>query len=67
MQKVKHQKCQSITEPPKFRKKIGNITFEVSVHFSDKNKETMDDKIMRLLKNEVPRIVVSAGERGKYE
>jgi hypothetical protein len=41
--------------PPRFSKRIGNTTYRVSVHFSDKSKETMNDKIMRLIRNEAER------------
>jgi len=52
-------------EPPKIRRKIGGTMFEVSVHFSNKSKETMNDKIMRLIKNEVPRKTELAGNGAK--
>ena len=32
-----------------FSRKIGNTTFVVSVSFSEKTKESMDDKILRLV------------------
>lgn len=34
-------------------KKIGKTTYVVRVHFSETSKETMSDKIKRMLKNEV--------------
>ena len=34
-------------------KRIGNTTYKVNVHFSTNSKETMDKKIMRLIKNEL--------------
>lgn len=37
---------------PRFRRRIGNTTYNVSVHFSQTSRETMSDKIMRLIKNE---------------
>jgi hypothetical protein len=40
-------------DPPCFVKRIGNTTFKVNVHFSQTSKETMSDKIIRLLRNEV--------------
>lgn len=40
-------------EPPKFTKKIGKTTYEVTVHFSKTSKETMADKIKRLIQNDV--------------
>ncbi|MFI3175489.1 MAG: transposon-encoded TnpW family protein [Bacillota bacterium] len=38
-------------ETPKhhFSKKIGNTTYQVSLHFSETSKETMEDKIKKLL------------------
>ena len=38
---------------PKIIQKLGNTTYEVHVHFSKTSKETMTDKIMRLIRNEV--------------
>ena len=38
---------------PMFRKTIGKTTYLVSVHFSLTSKETIKDKIMRLLRGEV--------------
>lgn len=34
-------------------RKIGKTTYKVRVHFSDTSRETMSDKIKRMLKNEV--------------
>jgi hypothetical protein len=36
-----------------FTKKIKSTVYEVNIYFSDTSKETIDDKIMRLLKREV--------------
>jgi L-lactate utilization protein LutC len=33
-------------------KRIGSTTYEVSVYFSNTSKETMNDKISRLIRNE---------------
>ena len=41
------------TEQPYFVKRIGNTTYKVSVHFSTTSKETIDDKIMRLIQSDV--------------
>jgi len=41
------------TGTPALTRKIGNKTFEVFVHFSETSTETMTDKIMRLIRNEV--------------
>jgi hypothetical protein len=40
-------------KPPDIVKRIGNTTYKVNVHFSTTSKETMDDKIMRLIQNDV--------------
>ena len=34
-------------------KKVGKTTYKVRVHFSNTSTETMSDKIMRMLKNEI--------------
>ena len=38
---------------PIVRKQIGKTTYIVRVHFSETAKETMEDKIKRLLRDEV--------------
>ena len=40
-------------DAPALVKKIGKTTYKVRVHFSDTSNETMKDKIMRMLKNEM--------------
>jgi hypothetical protein len=40
-------------EPVKLQKRIGSTTFVVSVRFSDKATETLEDKILRLIEREV--------------
>ena len=35
-----------------FSKRIGSVVYEVTIHFNQDAKETMDDKILRLIKNE---------------
>ena len=39
--------------PPSMVKKIGKTTYRVRVHFSTTSTETMEDKIKRLLREEV--------------
>ena len=41
------------TEQPDFVKRIGKMTYRVKVHFNPNSKETMSDKIIRMLKSEV--------------
>ncbi len=45
--------------PPSMVKKIGNITYRVWAHFSETSTETMEDKIIRLLKDEVRQMMES--------
>jgi len=39
-------------ERRKFTRRIGNTNYEVIVYLSDTNRETMNDKILRMVKNE---------------
>ena len=43
---------QNNNQQPCFRKVIGNTTYVVRVHFSETAKETMEDKIKRLIGEE---------------
>lgn len=43
-------------EPLALVKKIGKTTYRVRVHFSTTSTETMNDKIKRMLKNEISNI-----------
>lgn len=40
-------------EPFVLQRRIGSTTYRVKVHFNPKAKETMDDKVMRLLRNDL--------------
>ena len=44
------------TEQPAIVKKIGNTTYQVKIHFSTTSKETMSDKIKRLIMNDCGKI-----------
>ena len=46
-------KAKQTGETRTFTKRIGSTTYQVRVHFSLESKETMNDKIMRLVKSEV--------------
>jgi len=48
-------KEQTGAEPPQFRKRIGSTDYIVSVHFSRTSKETLEDKIHRLIESEARR------------
>ena len=39
-------------EPLNVRKRIGSTVYEVNVYFNQDAKETMNEKIMRLIRNE---------------
>ncbi len=47
------------TTQPAMVKKIGNITYRVWAHFSETSTETMEDKIKRMLQNEVQQLMES--------
>ena len=40
-------------EPVTMRKRIGSTVYEVHTHFNPDAKETMDDKILRLIRNDL--------------
>ena len=41
---------------PTLIKKIGKTTYKVTIHFSSTSRETMSDKIKRMLRNEIQRM-----------
>ena len=43
--------------PPALVKKIGKMTYIVRIHFSETSTETMEDKIKRMLREEVRRMM----------
>lgn len=40
-------------EPVTLRKRIGSTTYQVNVYFSQTSTETLDDKVLRLVRREV--------------
>ena len=50
---LNEQYATNSTTCPTVRKQIGKTTYIVRVHFSQTAKETMEDKIKRLLREEV--------------
>jgi len=44
------------TEHPTLVKKIGKTTYRVTIHFSVTSRESMSDKIKRMLRNEIGRM-----------
>lgn len=39
-------------KPGEFTRRIGSTTYTVNVHFSNTSKDTIDDKIVRLVRRE---------------
>ena len=54
-------KVQTHDRPPDLVKKIGNTTYRVWAHFSETSRETLEDKIHRMLREDVRRAMQSAG------
>jgi len=44
---------QRVADTSRFSKRIGSIIYDVGVHFKTDAKETLDTKILRLIKNEL--------------
>ena len=42
-----------VAEPVTLLKRIGSTTVEITVHFSDKDNESLEDKLLRLMEREV--------------
>lgn len=40
-------------EAPVLRKKIGRTTYNVAIHFSQTSMKNMNDKLFRLMKNDI--------------
>ena len=45
--------AQENVKPPTFQKRIGSTVYRVRVHFSETSKETIEDKLLRLMESEV--------------
>lgn len=43
-------------KPTEWKKRIGSTTYRVNVHFSSTSKDTMQDKLLRLMEREVKNI-----------
>jgi hypothetical protein len=43
---------EALTKPFKMRKRIGSTDYEVEVYFNLASRETLDDKILRLVRGE---------------
>ena len=50
---AEHQTGAGQKDAPALVKKIGKTTYVVRVHFSETSRETMSDKIKRMLRNEI--------------
>ena len=45
--------CTTEEQRPSMVRKIGNTTFDVYVHYSKTSKETLTDKVIRLIRNDI--------------
>ena len=52
MQTVNKSASSVKAEPFKFSKKIGSTVYNVTANFSQTSKETMEDKLLRVIENE---------------
>ena len=50
---VTNNSTTSNNTPQQMTEKLGNTTYEVFIHFSQTSKETLTDKVMRLIRNEL--------------
>ena len=50
---IRREKENTPLEPHRLTKRIGSTVYEVNVHFSQDARETMDDKIMRIIRNDI--------------
>jgi hypothetical protein len=46
-------KIECVANPRRFRKRIGSVIYDVGVHFKKDATETLDKKVLRLIKNEL--------------
>ena len=53
---VRTQGKNAHAEPLNLTKRIGSTTYVVSVHFSRTSKETVEDKLIRLMEREVTEV-----------
>jgi len=49
------QSLKNLTNPESFviQRRIGSTTFNVNVHFNREGRETLEEKVLRLMKNEL--------------
>ena len=57
-------KIQRDADTSRFSKRIGSSLYKVNVYFSKENKETIDDKILRLAKNDLNMTLTCATIKG---
>ncbi len=53
MNNVKNPTVKVPQEPYRFIKRLGSTTFHVSVRFSETSRETGDDKLARIIRNDM--------------
>ena len=52
-EKTANQAVKKYDTPKTMQKRIGSIVYEVEIHFNPKAKETLNDKILRMIRNEM--------------
>ena len=53
MQNEKTERENNNAQTSRFNKRIGSVTYEVGIHFKTDAQETMEGKILRLIKNDM--------------
>ena len=53
MQTVKELREKNNAQTSRFSKRIGSTVFTVNVHFKEDGKETLEDKILRMMKSDL--------------
>jgi hypothetical protein len=55
MQTKTNQREKSSAQSGRFSKRIGSTVFTVNVHFKEESRETLEDKILRLMQSDLRR------------
>jgi hypothetical protein len=50
---IKNPTVKTPQEPCRFTKRIGSIVYEVEIHFNQDAKETMNDKLLRMIRRDL--------------
>jgi len=50
---LKNQTTTATTPSPTITKKVGNTIYKIQIHFSKASKDTLQDKLLRIVKHEL--------------